>query len=327
MSCMGPCFFMHKARFWELDGCDENHGHWGQQGIEVACKAWLSGGRLITNKNTWFAHFFRGGGVPEGHKSGFPYRISQHQVNKARDYSEDIWLNNKWNKQKKTMEWLIEKFNPPSWEEYLADKNSILGVSKERLELFKPMYRHIHKRKHDSIWKGIPLWKFPTDIMLYHEAIHETKPDTIVEIGTANGGSSVFFADMLDLCNPGGKVITVDIRDRLSIPKDPRVTYIIGDSTKEETAKRAKAEVRGKTMVTIDGNHERIPVKWDLHHYSPLVTSGQYLVAEDCFIDTGLYKPGEALQWFIKNHSDFVQTHNCRRYMIGMTMGGWLKRK
>ena len=225
------------------------------------------------------------------------------------------------------MEWFVRKFNPPSWEGKIGMDDSVLGVSKERLKLFKPMYRHIHKRKHDSIWKGIPLWKFPTDIMLYHEAIHETKPDTIVEIGTANGGSSVFFADMLDLCNPGGKVITVDIRDRLSIPKDPRVTYIIGDSTKQETAERVKAEVRGKTMVTIDGNHERIPVKWDLHNYSPLVTSGQYLVAEDCFIDTGLYKPGEALQWFLNNHSDFVQTHNCRRYMIGMTMGGWLKRK
>ena len=54
MCCMGPCFYMHKDRFWELGGCDEAHGGWGSQGIEVSCKAWLSGGSLKVNKKTWF---------------------------------------------------------------------------------------------------------------------------------------------------------------------------------------------------------------------------------------------------------------------------------
>ena len=53
MCCMGPGWFMHKDRFWELGGCDENHGHWGQMGVELGCKAWLSGGRMVVNKNTW----------------------------------------------------------------------------------------------------------------------------------------------------------------------------------------------------------------------------------------------------------------------------------
>ena len=52
MACIGACFFMHKDRYWELGGMDEGHGHWGQMGIEVACKAWLSGGALMVNKNT-----------------------------------------------------------------------------------------------------------------------------------------------------------------------------------------------------------------------------------------------------------------------------------
>ena len=136
---------MHKDRFWELGGCDEGHGHWGQQGIEVACKAWLSGGRLVSNKNTWFAHFFRGGGVPDGHKSGFPYSISQRQVDRARSYSEDLWLNNKWEKRQRTMEWFVKKFNPraswqdqTSWEGKINTDDSILGVSKERMKMFIP---------------------------------------------------------------------------------------------------------------------------------------------------------------------------------------------
>ena len=111
MCCMGPCFFMHKARFFELEGCDENHGGWGQQGIEVSCKAWLSGGSLKVNKNTWFAHWFRGGGGP-----GFPYKISGNDQRKAREYSRKIWLGNEWSLQKREFQWMIDKFRPPGWE-------------------------------------------------------------------------------------------------------------------------------------------------------------------------------------------------------------------
>jgi glycosyltransferase involved in cell wall biosynthesis len=115
MCCMGPCFFMHKDRFWELDGLDENHGGWGQMGVEVSCKAWLSGGSLKVNKNTWFAHWFRGGGGP-----GFPYKISGRDQEKARKYSKDLWLNNKWPLQKRDFQWLVEKFKPPTWDNDLT---------------------------------------------------------------------------------------------------------------------------------------------------------------------------------------------------------------
>lgn len=110
MCCMGPGWFMHKDRFWELGGMDENHGSWGQMGVELACKAWLSGGAMKVNKKTWFAHYFRGGGGP-----GFPYPISGRDQEKARQYSRDLWLNDKWPLQKRPFQWLIEKFSPPGW--------------------------------------------------------------------------------------------------------------------------------------------------------------------------------------------------------------------
>lgn len=116
MSCMGCCFFMHTERFWELGGCDEEHGSWGQQGIEVACKAWLSGGRLVVNKNTWFAHWFRGG----KNGAGWPYDIENKQVYHAKRYSEDLWLNDKWPKATRKFSWLLEKFNPPNKEMFYA---------------------------------------------------------------------------------------------------------------------------------------------------------------------------------------------------------------
>lgn len=114
MNGQGACWFMHRDRFWDLGGMDnEGHGSWGQMGVEVACKAWLSGGKHIVNKKTWFSHLFR---TQKGF--GFPYHQSGRAVENARAYSRDLWLNNKWPMQKHKFMWLIDKFAPvPTWEE------------------------------------------------------------------------------------------------------------------------------------------------------------------------------------------------------------------
>jgi glycosyltransferase involved in cell wall biosynthesis len=109
MSLLGACFFMERARYWELGGSDEAHGSWGQQGTEIACKTWLSGGRLICNKKTWFSHMFRTGGI------GFPYPLSNADQEKARQYSRDFWRNNKFPQAIHDLAWIVDKFNPPGW--------------------------------------------------------------------------------------------------------------------------------------------------------------------------------------------------------------------
>lgn len=120
MSFIGACWFMERERFWALDGLDENHGSWGQVGTEMACKTWLSGGRLVTTKRTWFAHMFRTGNFKGSGWDGssFPYPISGNQQEAARQYSQDLWKNGKWTKAKYTLDWLIERFRPvPEWHE------------------------------------------------------------------------------------------------------------------------------------------------------------------------------------------------------------------
>jgi hypothetical protein len=113
MCSVGACFFMHRARFWDLGGLDEAHGSWGQMGVEVACKAWLSGGRQVVNKKTWFSHLFR---TQSGF--GFPYKISGRQVGAARKHSKNLWLNDKWPKAVHKLQWLLDRFAPvPEWHE------------------------------------------------------------------------------------------------------------------------------------------------------------------------------------------------------------------
>jgi hypothetical protein len=109
MSLLGACWAMKRERYWELGGLDESLGSWGDMGTELSCKSWLSGGRLVVNKNVWFAHFFRTGGI------GFPWPGGgRKEVAKAR--GKEIWLNNLWPKQIYPLSWLIDRFRPPDWE-------------------------------------------------------------------------------------------------------------------------------------------------------------------------------------------------------------------
>lgn len=111
MSILGACWMLTRERYWELNICDEGHGSWGQQGTEVSLKGWLSGGSVIVDKRTWFAHMFR----TQGGDFGFPYPISGGDVDKARKYSRKLWFGNSWPRAVRKLDWVIKKFNPPDW--------------------------------------------------------------------------------------------------------------------------------------------------------------------------------------------------------------------
>jgi len=112
LCCVGACWMMHRQRYWDLGGLDESHGSWGQMGVEIACKSWLSGGEQVVNKKTWFSHMFR----TQGGDFGFPYLIRGRDVEVARKRSRELWKNNKWSMAKHNLQWLLDKFKPiPDW--------------------------------------------------------------------------------------------------------------------------------------------------------------------------------------------------------------------
>lgn len=108
MSLQGSCWMLTRDKYWELGVCDEAFGSWGSQGIEVAVKTWLSGGRVICNQKTWYAHMFR----TQGGDFGFPYPISGRDQEKAKTFARDLFFNNNWPKQVLPLSWLVEKFWP-----------------------------------------------------------------------------------------------------------------------------------------------------------------------------------------------------------------------
>lgn len=121
MCAIGACWFQDRKRFLELGGLDERHGSWGQVGVEVACKAWLSGGRHVQNRKTWFSHMFR----TNNKGFSFPYEISGRDVHRARKHSQWLWKKGNWNKAVRKLDWIIDKFHPvPGWENHKPEKKA-----------------------------------------------------------------------------------------------------------------------------------------------------------------------------------------------------------
>lgn len=131
MSLQGSCFLIAREKWWELAICSEAFHSWGQQGVEVACKTWLSGGRVLVNRTTWYAHMFR----TKGGDFGFPYPLSGREVQANREKSREMFQHNQWAGAKRSFQWLLDKFNPPHWRNEPAVSRGILYYTDNALNM------------------------------------------------------------------------------------------------------------------------------------------------------------------------------------------------
>ena len=106
MVFQGSCWFMSRDHWNWLGGLQtEGYGTFTQEPIELALKTWLGGGKVMVNKNTWYAYKHR--------KLGRTYAGLTHsqEVKDGNAYSRDFWLNNRWGRRIHDLGWLIERFN------------------------------------------------------------------------------------------------------------------------------------------------------------------------------------------------------------------------
>jgi hypothetical protein len=120
-SLQGSAFMCTREKYWELELSEESLGSWGQQGVEVAMKTWLSGGRVIVNKRTWYAHMFR----TQGGDFSFPYpQRPMSEIVATREKTRELFVNGTWPKAKHDFAWYLDKFKPlPGWHDNTVDKN------------------------------------------------------------------------------------------------------------------------------------------------------------------------------------------------------------
>ena len=116
MSFQGSCWFLKKKHFQKLGPLEVNG--WGTfvlEPEELGNKVWLSGGKVMVNKNTQYAHWHK------GKENGRGYFIDRRGLQRGREYNTKFWMTNQWlpqwPKQEHPFEWLIDYFWPvPTWE-------------------------------------------------------------------------------------------------------------------------------------------------------------------------------------------------------------------
>lgn len=117
----GSCYFM-KKRYWDElfpEGLDDtNYGTFTQEAQEISMKVWLSGGRVVVNKKTWYAHWHKG-----KHGKGYGFSSEQYRrhlagTEKGRLYCIKYWLSTR--DYIHDFKWFVDtKFpNMPGWEDW-----------------------------------------------------------------------------------------------------------------------------------------------------------------------------------------------------------------
>jgi len=184
-------------------------------------------------------------------------------------------------------------------------------------------------------WMGVRALKNPLDAWIYQEVIHDAQPDVIIEIGSWEGGSTLYFANLLDILGKG-IVISIDIDRSIYNVKHNRIITITGSSSSEEVLARVVELCRGKAVLVVhDGNHHKEQVLQDLRNYSNLVSVNSYFIVEDGIVD--LFKPGDgmgqlyegplkAVEQFVSENSNFVVDRERERYILTYNPKGFLKR-
>ncbi len=197
------------------------------------------------------------------------------------------------------------------------------------------IYHHKNIVFQKCYWMGVKTLKNPLDTWIYQEIIYETKPDVLIEIGSAEGGSTLYFAQLFDMLGKG-QVVSIDIDRSTYNVKHDRIIEITGDSSSEETAAQVAEICEGKNcMLLHDGGHRKEQVLADLARYAKFVGVGSYAVIEDTVAD--LFKPGDgvgqfyegplkAAEQFVDEHPEFEVDQDRERYILTFSACGFLKR-
>ncbi len=111
----GSCWFMTKKWFEKMGFMQvEGYTGWGQEAEEISLTTWKNGGRVVTNKNTWYAHLHK------GPVYGRMYHLSRDENRRSYAYSYNKWMV----ENKDFFIGLVEKFPlmpgwPSDWKERL----------------------------------------------------------------------------------------------------------------------------------------------------------------------------------------------------------------
>ena len=176
-------------------------------------------------------------------------------------------------------------------------KKNLLKMNKDK-NIFSNAISLIQKADkymfiHQNNFFGEPSINFSEDLIRFQEAIYEIKPDIVIEVGVAWGGTTLFLSSILESLN-NGKVIGIDIFIPNYVKKalnnkgkiSKRIKLLEGSSLDNKIIKFLKKKTKNKkTIVILDSNHTEHHVLNELNIYSKFISKNSYLIVCDTIIN------------------------------------------
>lgn len=117
MTFQGSCWFMTKKHYLNIGMLDEKRCDLMEnEPQELGFKTWLSGGRCVRNKNTWYAHMHKN--ERELDERGRTWKLSWQAMRDTGRFQTYIWMHDLWTgiAKGRGIEWFVNYFWPiPGW--------------------------------------------------------------------------------------------------------------------------------------------------------------------------------------------------------------------
>jgi cephalosporin hydroxylase len=149
-------------------------------------------------------------------------------------------------------------------------------------------------------YRGLRLLKNPFDLALYPLLLEKVRPRTLIEIGSLDGGSALWFADQGSLLGLDLRIVSIDLNPPEGAP-DPRITFLPGDARELRGAlPEALMESLPRPLVVVeDASHFAGTTEAVLDFFDGWLRQNEYIVIEDGILSdmrvAGLYDGGPLL--------------------------------
>ena len=146
----------------------------------------------------------------------------------------------------------------------------------------RPLLMSIYHGITQYQYRGIACWKDPFDLAIMARLLWDAKPRTIIEIGTNDGGSALWFADQLKSFGIDGMVHSVDINPIAHVRQD-NVKFYKGDVRNLADTFPAEwiAQQPRPILVNEDSVHDAETSLAALRWFASFAAVGEYIIIED----------------------------------------------
>lgn len=186
-------------------------------------------------------------------------------------------------------------------------------------------------------YRGVPLQKNPFDLALYTMLLDKLKPRTLIEIGSYQGGSALWFADQACVLGLDLQIISIDLK--APDTAIPAVKFVQGD------ARDLASILPDSFMNTIprplivieDSSHMSKTTLAVLEFFDAWLRPGEYIVIEDGILsdmrveDSYEGGPLRAIEMFLKTKAEkyTIDREFCDYFGKNVTwnVDGYLRRR